>query len=76
MKKEKIKRIIKGFLLISGILFWLVVLSLLLMGWVGLIGVYWVVFGMPLALMVVFISALIFVIVQSYYIIKSEKLKK
>ena len=55
INKNKILKNVSRFLVVSGILFWVICLSLILpispiMGWVGLFGFYWYMFGLPLAL--------------------------
>lgn len=67
-----IKKLFKGFMMFSGLLFWGISLSLILpvsgvMGWVSLLGIYWMVFGIPLALMLVVVALLSLLLVKMYY---------
>jgi uncharacterized membrane protein len=73
-----LKMLFKGFLILSGVLFWAISLSLVLpvsglMGWASMLGIYWIMFGIPLSLMLVVIFVLGMLFVKLAYSMKKNK---
>ena len=72
------EKIIRGMLIVSGLLFWVIILTLVFpvsnyMGIVALLGMYIMLFGIPLAVIVAFLLLCCYFIAYIHYKIKRKK---
>lgn len=78
---KKVLGFLRYFFVFSGALFWIINLSLIfpihnIMGWVGLFTIYWMMFGLPLSLMLVVLAFFILLIKKVFFKKLNEENKK